>query len=174
MNSWACAARAAASMASRDAPRHAVGDVVRDRVVEEHGLLRHERDLLAQRPQRDVADVDAVDENRAFLDVVEPRNQVHERGLARAAQTDDGHHLSGAHGERRVRAARTGPAGRRRQSPTSRNSTAARSRGSAGAPGCSCTSVCVSSMLEDALGRRDRLLDAGVHAAQLLDRACTS
>ena len=35
-------------------------------------------------------------------DVVEPRQQVHERRLAGAAAPDDGHHLTGADGERHV------------------------------------------------------------------------
>ena len=35
--------------------------------------------------------------NRAARDVVEARQQVHERRLAGAAATDDGHHLAGSH-----------------------------------------------------------------------------
>ena len=65
MNSCAWAARAAASMALRAGLGHPVGDISRDRVVEEHGLLRDDADLAAQRGQRDVAHVVAIDAARA-------------------------------------------------------------------------------------------------------------
>ncbi len=55
--------------------------------------------------------------------------------------------------------------------PTSRNSTSVRRRASGCAPGRSITSVCVSSRSKIRSAGRDRLLDAGVHAAQLLHRA---
>ena len=42
-----------------------VRDVVGDRVVEQHRLLRHDADLPPQRGERHVAHVDAVDEDRA-------------------------------------------------------------------------------------------------------------
>ena len=80
--------------------RRPVGDVGGDRVVEEHGLLRHDADLRAQRRQRHVADVHAVDENRPARDVVEPRQQVDQRRLAGAAAADDGDHLAGLDVER--------------------------------------------------------------------------
>jgi hypothetical protein len=70
MKSWACAARAASSIASVVVVGRPC-DVVRNRVVEEHRLLRDDADLLAERLQGDVADVDAVDEDRATGDVVE-------------------------------------------------------------------------------------------------------
>ena len=41
-------------------------------------------------------------EDRAVGDVVEARDQIHERGLAGAAQPDERDHLAGAHGERHV------------------------------------------------------------------------
>ena len=71
--------------------------LLRDRVVEQHGLLRHDADLPPQRRQRHVADVDAVDQDAAGADVVEPRQQVDERRLAGAAPADDRHHLPGLH-----------------------------------------------------------------------------
>ena len=42
-----------------------VRDVVGDRVVEQHGFLRHDADLRAQRFQRHLADVASVDQNGA-------------------------------------------------------------------------------------------------------------
>ncbi len=41
------------------------------------------------------AHVDAVDQHATFADVVEPAQQVHERGLAAAALADDAHRLAG-------------------------------------------------------------------------------
>ena len=96
MNSCACAARAAASISSCERAGRAVGDVARDGVVEQHRLLRHDADLRAQRRERHVADVDAVDEDGPAGHVVEPRNQVDQRRLSRAAQPDDRDHLPGA------------------------------------------------------------------------------
>ena len=64
--------------------------------------MRHDPDLLAQRRQRDVADVDAVDQDRAAGDIVEPRQQIHRRRLARAAQADQRDHLPSARAERDV------------------------------------------------------------------------
>ena len=51
----------------------AVGDVGAHGVVEEHRLLGHEADLLAQAREGGLADVDAVDEDRALAHVVEAR-----------------------------------------------------------------------------------------------------
>ena len=45
----------------RGGARRAVGDVAGDGVVEQHRLLRHDADLRAQRRQRHLADVAAVD-----------------------------------------------------------------------------------------------------------------
>ena len=100
MNSCACAARAAASISSRVAVGAAVRDVGGDRVVEEHRLLRDDADLRAQRRQRHVAHVAAVDQDRAAGDVVEPRHQIDQRRLAGAAAADDRQHLPGADRER--------------------------------------------------------------------------
>ena len=95
MNSWACAARAAASIASRERVGTPVGDVARDGVVKQHRLLGDDADLRAQRRQRDVADVHAVDPDRAAGDVVEARDQIDQRRLARAAAAHNRDHLAG-------------------------------------------------------------------------------
>ena len=58
-------------------------DVVADGVGEEERVLEHDADLLAQRRERDVADVDVVDADRAFVHVVEARQQQPDGGLAR-------------------------------------------------------------------------------------------
>jgi hypothetical protein len=72
----------------------AVGDVGAHRVVEEHRLLRDESDLAAQAFERRVLHVDAVDQHGAFRHVVEPRQQVDERRLARPARAHDRDHLA--------------------------------------------------------------------------------
>ena len=61
MNSSAQAARAAARTRSSDGRPLAVGDVLAHARVEEDRLLRHEADLAAQRPERRVAQVHAVE-----------------------------------------------------------------------------------------------------------------
>ena len=64
-------------------------DVVGERVGEQERLLRHEADRAAQRRERDVADVDAVDEHRAGRRIVQPREQGDQRRLARAGDADE-------------------------------------------------------------------------------------
>ena len=106
---------------------------------------------------------------RARADVVEPRQQVDERRLARAAAADDRDHLPGA---ARVndtpRRIRPGP----RRSRSRRRGTRSRRRNgaSAAAPRLLVHLGVRVEHLEDPLGRGDRLLQVGVHAAQLLRR----
>ena len=54
---------------------HPERDVVRQRVREQERLLRHEADRAAQDLERDVADVDSVDEHRPGRRVVQPGHQ---------------------------------------------------------------------------------------------------
>ena len=67
----------------------AIGDVVEDRVVEQHGVLRHHADRAAQAVLRHVADVLAVDLDRAAIDIVEAEQQARDRRFAGAARPDD-------------------------------------------------------------------------------------
>ncbi len=62
----------------------AKGDVVADRATEQIGLLQHDADLRAQAVDRQVAEVVAVDQDRALAGVVEARDQVDDRALAAA------------------------------------------------------------------------------------------
>ena len=94
--------------------RHrAVGDVRGDRVVEQHDLLRDERDLPAQVGQPDLGQVAAVEQHPAAGRRVEPGNQVDERRLAAARRPDQRHRFAGRDIEvdaverRRARRART-------------------------------------------------------------------
>ena len=80
--------------------RVAVGDVVIDGVVEQHGVLGDHADGGAQGLLRHLADVLAVDEHAARIDVVEAEQDARDRRLARAAGADDGQGLAGGHRER--------------------------------------------------------------------------
>ncbi len=77
--------------------RLSVGNVVVHRVVEENRLLRHLRHLAAQRSQRQIAQIVAVDQNAARGHIEESRNQIDQRGFARAARPDHGQHFAGVH-----------------------------------------------------------------------------
>ncbi len=70
--------------------RPAVGDVVFDRVVEEHGVLRHDSDGRPQAGLRDRAHVLTVDQDPSRADLVEPEQQPRERRLAGTGRADDG------------------------------------------------------------------------------------
>ena len=72
----------------------AEGDVLAHAGREQRRLLEADRDLRAQRPQRDVAHVDAVDGDAAVGDVVEARHQHGERRLARAGEPDQRERLA--------------------------------------------------------------------------------
>ena len=63
--------------------------------MEQVRLLGHDADDLAERRERDPPDVDAVDLDRAGVDVVQPRDQVRRRRLAAAGRTDQGDELAG-------------------------------------------------------------------------------
>jgi hypothetical protein len=69
-------------------PGLGVVQVVADGRVEQVRLLGHDADHLAERGKLDPPDVDAVDLDGAGVHVVQPRNQVRGRGLARAGRTD--------------------------------------------------------------------------------------
>ena len=85
-----------------------VADVVGDGAAEEDGLLRHQRDLAAQRTQPVARRVDAVDEDAAALVLVQPRDEVRGGGLAGAGGADEGDELAGSGLE--AHAAEHGPA----------------------------------------------------------------
>ncbi len=73
----------------------AVTDVGQDAVVEEVAFLGHEADGGGQRCLADLPDVGAVDLDRAAGDVVQPRDQVAEGGLAGPAWPGQRYELAG-------------------------------------------------------------------------------
>ena len=74
----------------------AEADVGGDAVVEEHHLLAHEGELLAQRRQRPVGERHAVERHAPGGRVEKARQQVHQRGLAGPRGADEGDRLAGA------------------------------------------------------------------------------
>ena len=95
MKSWAWAARAAAIASSGAGFGPAVDQVVADRAAEQERLLEHDADVPPEVAGGQLADVDAVEQHAAGVDVVEPADQVHERRLAAAAAADDADLLAG-------------------------------------------------------------------------------
>ena len=77
--------------------RPAVRDVLGDAAMEEQRLLQHDADLRPQLLLQGLLEGDAVDENLAVRSVVEPRDQVDQSGLARAAGPHDADHLARLH-----------------------------------------------------------------------------
>jgi len=75
----------------------AVGEVFPDRAAKQERLLKHDSQPLPQLAGRQPADVDPVDLDAPLLDVVEPGQEVHERGFSGAAAAHDPDHLAGGH-----------------------------------------------------------------------------
>ena len=80
----------------------AVGDVVFDRVVEEHGILRDDADRRAHAVLAHRADVAPVDRDAPAGDVVEAEQEARQRALPRAGRTDDGDGMARRNGEAHV------------------------------------------------------------------------
>ena len=94
MNSWALASlRRADDLLSRGVGL-AVGDVLPDGRAEQHGILQHEADLIAQRLQRVAANVAAVDAHLSAQRVVEAGDEADQRGLAAAGRADERRRLA--------------------------------------------------------------------------------
>ncbi len=73
--------------------RAAEPEVLRDRHREQRRVLERGRDGLAQRGQRQFADVVSVDPDRTLGDVVEPRQQAGQHRLTGARRADEGERL---------------------------------------------------------------------------------
>ena len=68
--------------------RSAIGDVISHRVVEEKRVLGDDADLRAQRSNRQVTYVNAVERDPTCADVVKPRDQVDQRAFPHSAHPD--------------------------------------------------------------------------------------
>ena len=79
--------------------RAAIADVVADRVVEQHRVLRDDADGPAHACLFDIPHVLSVDQHPAFRHVIEAVKQPGDGGLARTGRPDNRHHAAGGHGE---------------------------------------------------------------------------
>src|SRR5438045_2583390 len=64
-------------------------NVVLDRAAEEKYILKHDCEIRSQIVQVPFKNIDAVDEDAALLNVIEPHNEIRDRRLARAGVTDE-------------------------------------------------------------------------------------
>ena len=82
--------------------RLADAQILGDRAVEQQRFLKHHADIAAQARQREVADIDAVDLDRAGLRI-EGAMQQRERGrFAAAGRADQSDAFAGQHGEGQI------------------------------------------------------------------------
>ena len=116
----------------------AVGDVGAHGVGEEERVLEHDADLRAQRVERDVAHVDAVDADRPGLHVVEAGEQQAHGRLARARRADERDGLAGRDAQREV--ASTGSELQVAEVDVRRSATSPATSAGRRASGFSCTS----------------------------------
>lgn len=79
--------------------RTAIGNVVGNRIVEEHRILRHDADRAAQGRLRDITNILTIDQDGALVDIIKTKQQPRERGFAGAAVTHDGSCSTGGNGE---------------------------------------------------------------------------
>src|SRR5260221_6057731 len=80
----------------------AVADIFRNRSRKEDCLLRHETDFRAQMLLRHLADIYAVNQEVAAVDIVKTRDQAHQRRFARARAANDGRYLARGGAKRNV------------------------------------------------------------------------
>src|SRR5258708_37114522 len=71
----------------------AVADIFRNRSRKEDCLLRHETDFRAQMLLRHLADIYAINQEVAAVDIVKTRDQAHQRRFARAGAAAYGHYF---------------------------------------------------------------------------------
>ena len=72
----------------------AIGDVVGDSAEKQERFLQHQADIAPVVGHRQRADIHAVEQNRAFAEVVKAADQVHQRALAGTAVADQADHLA--------------------------------------------------------------------------------
>ena len=145
----------------------AVADVVHDRAGENEAVLQHDAHLGAQGVQRHLGDVVAVNQHAAGIDVVEARDQVHDRRLARAGRADKRDRLARLDVEVEVLEMLTVPS---YENVTSSNVTLPRISGSVSASGASSTVTGSSDHLKDALEVRHGVDEGIVEVRKLEDR----
>ena len=78
-------------------PDASVSDVVEDGIVEQHAVLRDDRDVLAKVADAEILDVLAVHKNFSLLQLVESVEQTHDRAFSRPSGAHQSHGLSSWH-----------------------------------------------------------------------------
>src|SRR5204862_2523180 len=73
----------------------AIQDVLANRAVEEEGLLTDDADMGAEGFERNAADVLAINGDAAGTGLVKRRQEIDQRGLARAGRAGERDHLPG-------------------------------------------------------------------------------
>ncbi len=82
--------------------RDSVRDVLRDGAAEQPGVLQHHADACPQLLSRHRGDVDPVQCDPAAGDIVEPHQEIDQRGLPGAGRADDRDGVTGFRGQRQV------------------------------------------------------------------------
>ena len=82
--------------------RNAVGDVLRDRSVEEEDILQDETEEGAVGAELEVADILAVQRDGTVLRFVEADEQIRDRRLSDARRTDQSERLAGGNGQTEI------------------------------------------------------------------------
>ena len=148
----------------------AIGDVVADRVVEQHGILRDDADRGAQRGLGDVADILPVDQDPAAGDFVEAEQQPRDRRFAGTRRADD--RELGARRERRGRAP-SRSCGHRRHSRNGHDRSGSRRAARPSGPVASASTISAGRVeqLEHRLHVDQTLLDRAIDRAEQIERA---
>ena len=98
----ACARSSASVDLLRRRVRLADAQILLDRSRKQHRLLEHDADIAAQRDERHVADVDAVDQHAAAVGIEDAMQQAERRRFARSGRADERDRLARRHVEGHV------------------------------------------------------------------------
>ena len=79
--------------------RRAISDILAHAAAEQDRLLQHHADLPAQRLRIPLAHIHAIHQHRASIDIIETRDQVHQRALASAGRSQQRNLLTRLHAE---------------------------------------------------------------------------
>ena len=79
-----------------------VSDVLRQRAMEQHRVLRHKANRAPKRFLRDVGHVLTVDQNAPAIKIVKPLDQLHEGGFAGARMADKPDPLARRNNQREI------------------------------------------------------------------------
>ncbi len=90
-----CFLRHIKQLLAADRTGHAIANIIGNSIVKQHHMLRHHRDLTAQRGPGVTLNILPIEQDFALLYFVKTRQQTGYRGFATAGAPDQGHRLSG-------------------------------------------------------------------------------